>query len=145
MIKLDKTLQDEMIKGIRKTLSLFFYFLSNKKTLADFLCGSLCSISAIIAITKYKYSLTLWDFPFISILIFFLFINSFLIGIFYYLLDEKSYNKAHIYDLGKNDLRDFPIIWNRVHLLQFIIVLILYYYRVTNIYALFTTYTFSYF
>ena len=145
-MKLNKYFSRELlIESTKKTLSLYFYILSNKKTFAEFLLGSLCSISAIIAITEYNYNLTLWDFPFISVLIIFLCINFFVIGIFYYLLYKKSYNRAHIFNLGKKDLRDFPIIWNRVHLFQLIIVIILYKYMLVNSYSLCLTYIFSYF
>ena len=135
----------EIVKGINIIPSLLFYIFSNKKTLAEFLLGSLCSISAILVFTSYNYNLTLWDFPFISVLVIFLFINFFFIGIFYYLLHKKSYNRAHIFDLGKKDLRDFPIFWNRVHIVQLIIVIMLFIYMLVNPYSLCLAYIFSYF
>ena len=136
--------QQIIFELLQKTASVLSYALSKNNRLIGFLLGSIFSISSIVLLTLERYKFNLWDFPFFCVVIMSLLISFFILGFSYYLLDKKSYNKAHIYDLGKEDLRDFPLIWNKTHLIQIILLILLYNSKYENIYVYLISYFSSY-
>ena len=114
---------EHFINGTKKALGLLSYIVFNKKILIQFAFCSLSSLAPITAIVVLKYELDILGLPSISLHIVFLCLNFIVICTLYYLFYRKSYNKAHIFDLGKKDLREYPIIWSRAYIFQLLFII----------------------
>lgn len=113
-----------MFQSLTKVVSLLQFSFSSLPRLIDIALSTLSSTLTMSLFAIRYYNLGVLNFLLLGNVLLFSLLNIAVLGFIFNLFAQQSFNRAHLYRLRKEDLREFALEWSRAHYFQLFAVVL---------------------